>query len=70
MTAPDRRIVKITAILAFPEPEPEDLEDHGFGPEWEPVTSTEDAKQALIENACDDCVTWEILWSDDTTTTQ
>jgi hypothetical protein len=51
-----RRIVKLVATLAFDDPEVEEMA--------EARTDLEEAKQALIENACDDCVIWTVFWSD------
>jgi hypothetical protein len=52
----ERRIVKIVATLTFDDPDDDEL--------TEAVTDVEGAKQSLIENACDDCVDWTIVWSD------
>jgi hypothetical protein len=62
----ERHITKITAIcdLTPDDTEYDDPEDDEDDLDGRPVISLEEAKQSLIENACDDCVTWKVEWSD------
>lgn len=50
----ERHIVKIIASVDLRVTDSELQEE---------VTDLEEAKQALIENACDDCCTWQVEWS-------